>query len=182
MEALLTQLKLARIREVWEEWLARAAAEEMSYADFLKGLLMEEVCARKENQLKRYRHQANFPFEKTIEQFDFSLRPGLKRQVFLNLLDVSFVHQARSLILLGPSGTGKTHLAIAVAMRMIQLGYQAKFLLAQKLVNDYVNQPLSRTKMMNQLAKVDLLIIDEFGYLPYDAQAGPWFYQLISDR
>lgn len=109
MEALLTQLKLARVREVLAEWLTRAAEEEMSYADFLKGLLTEEVCARKENQLKRHRHQANFPFEKTIEQFDFSLRPGLKRQVFLNLLDISFVHQARSLILLGPSGTGKTH-------------------------------------------------------------------------
>lgn len=80
MDTLLTQLKLARIREVVGEWLERAAAEEMSYADFLKGLLSEEVCARKENQLQRRRHQANFPFEKTIEQFDFSLRPGLKRQ------------------------------------------------------------------------------------------------------
>ncbi len=71
MEALLTQLKLARVREVVGEWLERAAAEEMSYADFLTGLLTEEVCARKENQLKRRRHQAGFPFEKTIEQFDF---------------------------------------------------------------------------------------------------------------
>lgn len=102
MEELLKQLKLARIREVYTEWIDKAANEEMSYADFLRGLLSEEVCAREENQIKRRMQQASFPFSKTIEQFDFSLRPELKRQVILNCMDAQFIHQGRSLVLIGP--------------------------------------------------------------------------------
>jgi len=97
MEELLTQLKLAGIRDVYRDWIDRASREEMSYADFLRGLLSEEICARQENQTKRRLGQAHFPFEKTIEQFDFSLRPELKRQVILNCMDPTFIHQGRSL-------------------------------------------------------------------------------------
>ncbi len=78
----------------------------MSYADFLHGLLSEEICAREENQITRRMRQAAFSFEKTIEQFDFSLRPELKRQVILNCMDETFIHQGRSLVLIGPPGLG----------------------------------------------------------------------------
>jgi DNA replication protein DnaC len=83
MEELLTQLKLARIREVYRDWIDKASREEMSYADFLCGLLSEEICGREENRIKNRMRQAGFPFEKSIEQFDFSLRPELKRQMIL---------------------------------------------------------------------------------------------------
>jgi DNA replication protein DnaC len=184
MEELLTQLKLARIREVYREWIDRASKEEMGYADFLDGLLSEEICARGENQIKRRMRQAGFPFEKTIEQFDFSLRPELKRQVILNCMDETFVHQGRSLVLIGPPGLGKTHVSISVGVKMIQLGYSVKFVMAQRLINDYVDMKAvgDRQELLSSLAKVDLLIIDEFGYLPHDKEAGPLFYQVISDR
>lgn len=180
----LTQLKLGRIREVYRDWIDRASREEMSYADFLHGLLSEEVCAREENQIKRRMQQASFPFEKTIEQFDFSLRPELKRQVILNCMDETFVHQGRSMVLIGPPGTGKTHLSVAVGIKMIQLGYIVKFLMAQRLINEYVGfkNTSDRQKLLLSLARVDLLIIDEFGYLPHDKEAGSLFYQVISDR
>jgi len=192
MEELLTQLKLARIREVYQDWIDKASKEEMSYADFLHGLLSDEVCARGENQIKRRMKQACFPFEKTIEQFDFSLRPdmpsseakGLKRQVILNCMDETFVHKGRSLVLIGPPGTGKTHVSISVGIKMIQLGYSVKFVMAQGLINDYVGMKDTgdRQELLNSLARVDLLIIDEFGYLPHDKEAGSLFYQVISDR
>jgi DNA replication protein DnaC len=184
MEKVLTQLKLARIREVYQDWIDKASKEEMSYADFLGGLLSEEICAREENQVKRRMRQAGFPFEKTIEQFDFSLRPELKRQVILNCMDETFVHQGRSLVLIGPPGTGKTHISIAVGVKMIQLGYKVKFVMAQRLINDYVGMKDTgdRQELLSSLARVDLLIIDEFGYLPHDKEAGSLFYQVISDR
>jgi len=184
MEELLTQLKLAGIRDVYRDWIDRASREEMSYADFLRGLLSEEICARHENQTKRRLGQAHFPFEKTIEQFDFSLRPELKRQVILNCMDPTFIHQGRSLAFIGPPGVGKTHLAVAIGVKMIQLGYSVKFVMAQRLINDYMSSinMESHQKLLYSLAKVDLLIIDEFGYLPHDREAGPLFYQVISDR
>lgn len=184
MEKLLTQLKLARIREVYRNWIDKASKEEISYSEFLHGLLSEEVCAREENQIKRRMRQAAFPFEKTIEQFDFSLRPELKRQVILNCMDPTFIHQGRSLVLIGPPGVGKTHLAVAVGVKMIQLGYSVKFVMAQRLINDYMGfkDAGDCQKLLRSLARVDLLVIDEFGYLPHDREAGPLFYQVVSDR
>lgn len=184
MEKLLTQLKLARIREVYRNWIDKASKEEISYSEFLHRLLSEEVCAREENQIKRRMRQAAFPFEKTIEQFDFSLRPELKRQVILNCMDPTFIHQGRSLVLIGPPGVGKTHLAVAVGVKMIQLGYSVKFVMAQRLINDYMGfkDAGDCQKLLRSLARVDLLVIDEFGYLPHDREAGPLFYQVVSDR
>jgi DNA replication protein DnaC len=184
MEDLLTQLKLARIREVYRDWIDKASKEELSYAEFLHGLLSEEICAREENQIRRRMRQASFPFEKTIEQFDFSLRPELKKQVILNYMDDTFIHQGRSLVLIGPPGLGKTHLAVSIGIKMIQIGYTVKFVMAQRLINDHrrIQGTEESQKFLRSLAKVDLLIIDEFGYLPHDKEAGPLFYQVISDR
>jgi DNA replication protein DnaC len=184
MEDLMTKLKLARIREVYQDWIDKASQEEMGYADFLRGLLSEEVCAREDNQMKRRMRQADFPFEKTVEQFDFSLRPELKRQVILNCLDPTFINQGKSLVLIGPPGLGKTHLAVAIGVKMVQLGYSVKFQMAQQLINDYLQKKDNEEgqKLLSSLAKVDLLVIDEFGYLPHDKEAGPLFYQVISDR
>lgn len=118
MEQLLRKLKLARVREVYRDWIDRASKQEMSYAQFLEGLLTDEIVAREENQIHRRLRSASFPFEKTIEQFDFSFRPELpfgwseepssKRQVILNYMDETFIHQGRSLVLIGPPGVGKT--------------------------------------------------------------------------
>jgi hypothetical protein len=115
LQPVLEHLGLHQAASVLAEWLDRAAAQELSYADFLQGLLEEESAARANAATQKRLHQAGFPFAATLEQFDFRFRPELKRQVVLRYLDPTFVEQARSLALIGPPGLGKTMLAICIA-------------------------------------------------------------------
>ena len=120
MQQLMTRLKLARVRDVYEAWLERAAQDSLSYRDFLEGLLHEEILAREENQTRRRLKGAAFPFEKTIEQFDFTYRPELKKQVIVRYLEDSFITAGESVVFIGPAGLGKTHLLSAIGNRVLQ--------------------------------------------------------------
>ena len=180
----LTTLKLARVREVYASWTLQAAQSEMGYGEFLEQLVTEEVLARQENQLRRKMHAAGFPYAATIEQFDFTLRPELKRTVMLRFFDSSFIANSACLLLIGPSGLGKTHLAVAVGTKMVQLGYSVRFVMAQRLANAVLSATTRNeiTRLIEPLVKCDLLILDEFGYLSMEPQVGPVLYELISGR
>src|SRR5947209_17976906 len=131
----LATLKLARMRQVYPSWLEQAAQSELGYAEFLEQLVTEEVLARQENQLRRKMQAAGFPYAATIDQFDFTLRPELKRTVMLRFFDSSFIANAACLLMIGPSGLGKTHLAVALGTKMVPLGYTVRFVIAQHLAN-----------------------------------------------
>ncbi len=184
MEDLLVRLKLARIREVYPEWIERASREGMGYRDFLQGLLEEEVVAREEKRMRKRLRQAGFPFEKTLEQFDFRLRPELQRQVFLNYLEESFIHEGRSLCLIGAAGLGKTHLAVAIGIKHAMRGYDVRFRTVQALMNRLlqVDGFAGRQRELLPLHKCDLLLLDELGYLPQDPEVGPILYELVAGR
>jgi DNA replication protein DnaC len=177
-------LKLGRIRQVYDSWVQQAQDNSLGYAEFLDQLLAEELLARQENQLKRKMKTAGFPYPATIEQFDFSLRPELKRSVLMRFLDSSFVTNAGSLLLIGPSGLGKTHLAIAVGTKMVQLGYSVRFVVAQHLANAVLSAAIRDevTRLIAGLINTDLLILDEFGYLILDPKVGPVLYEIIAGR
>jgi len=184
LEGMLTQLRLARLREVYADWIQRAAEQDLGYEEFLRGLLEEELVAREEKRWKRRLKQANFPFERTLEQFDFRFRPELKRQVFLTYLQDAFITEGRSLVLIGPAGLGKTHLSVAVGYQMVQRGHEVRFTTAQRLMNQCVAAADRKARMreLQPYLRCDLLILDELGYLPTVPEIGPLLYEVIATR
>jgi DNA replication protein DnaC len=137
--------------------------------NFSTSFSRDVLLARQEHQLRRKMKAAGFPYPATIEQFDCSARPELKRPVILRFFDSSFVTTASSLVLIGPSGLGKTHLSIALGTKMVQLGYRVRFVVAQQLANALLETTSRRevTKLLEPLIACDVLILDEFG-APFD--------------
>ena len=179
----LTALKLGRIRQVYPSWIEQATHSELGYGEFLDQLVTEELLARQENQLRRKMKVAGFPYAATIEQFDFALRPELKRAILMRFFDSSFVTTASSLVLIGPSGLGKTHLSVALGTKMVQLGYSVRFVVAQHLANAVIAATRAQiARVIEPLITCDLLILDEFGYLNVDPQVGPILYEIIAGR
>lgn len=184
VDALLTQLQLAQAAAVLPAWLDRAAHESLGYADFLQGLLEEELTARAAAATQRRLRDAGFPFAASIEQFDFRFRPDLKRQVVLRYLDPTFVAEARSLTLIGPPGLGKTMLAICVATKQVQLGHTARFVTAQALAAQLGRTAtvVGRQRLLKPLLTCDVLVLDELGYLPTEPAFGPALYEIVAGR
>lgn len=180
----LRQLKLGRMRAVFESAIAQAEQHQLGYGEFLDELLAEELLGRHENQIRRRLQQAGFPYAATLEQFDWQMRPELKRAAMMRYFDSAFVEKAGALLLIGPSGLGKTHLAIAIGTRMVQLGYQVRFLTAQQLATQVLEAPTRSAvrEVLAPLVRCQVLILDEFGYLSADPQLGPAMYELISGR
>jgi DNA replication protein DnaC len=184
LDVLLGQLQLTQAAAVLPAWLDRAAHDSPSYADFLQGLLEEELAARATAATQRRLREAGFPFAASIEQFDFRFRPDLKRQVVLRYLDPTFVEQAGTLTLIGPPGLGKTMLAICVATKQVQLGSTARFITAQALAAQLgrTGTVLGRQRLLKPLLACDVLVLDELGYLPTDSSFGPALYEIIAGR
>jgi DNA replication protein DnaC len=181
---LLEHLRLPHAAAVIDTWLDRAAREGLSYADFLEGVLEEELVARRQADTERRLRAAGLPYAASIEQFDFRFRPDLKRQIILRYLDPSFVSQATSLTLIGAPGLGKTMLAICIATKQVHLGATARFITAQHLAAQLgrVSTAVGRQRLLKPLLTCDVLVLDELGYLPTMPQFGPALYELVAGR
>ncbi len=168
MEQLQYQLKSIRLSAMAEALPVRvqeASANELPHLEFLAFLVQDELDKRKERLLNRRLKAARFPESKTLDQFDFSFNPALNKRQILELATGSFIHQARSVLMVGPPGVGKTHLAIALGIAAIHAGYTVLYRSVFDLVEDMAEAQLlgERRQHIKKLLKPDLLIIDEFG-------------------
>lgn len=180
----LRRLRMPRIRELFRERIASAAKDGVDLAQVLGGLFEDEIASREESQLRSRMRRADFPFDKTLEQFDFRRHPELRKPVFQNYLDPSFVRSGGVVILIGAPGLGKTHLAVAIGKQQALRGADVRFVKVQALVTRVLEAdgPREREGLLKPLRKCGLLILDELGYLMPDTETGPILYDLISSR
>lgn len=184
LEPLLKRLNLANTRRTWRDLVRLAEKEDWPYDKLLHTLLAEEIAHRRGTRLNRAVRAASFPFLRTIEEFDFSFQSTLRLTSVGSLLAPDFVTEGRSVILQGKPGRGKTHLAVAIAYRALQNGFDALFATASDLIDD-----LSRAsgdgnlrEALARYTKPHVLVVDEVGYLAYGNDAANVLFHVVNDR
>jgi DNA replication protein DnaC len=179
------RLKLLRLASEWPGIAQQAAKTEASFADFLEKVLECEIFGQDERRRATLMRLATMPSLKTLEQFDWSHAGGAPKAQILELAHLTFIQRAENIVLLGPSGVGKTHIALSLAYRAVQAGHKVRFLSAADLMlqlaiakaqgrlKEYFNRAILGPK---------LLVIDEIGYLPFGREEANLFFNVIAKR
>jgi len=177
-------LKTPTIGRVWEALGTQAREEGWSHEEYLAAVLQRQVADREANGTTLRIAGAHFPAIKTLEDFNVDHQPSLRRDVLAHLATTTFVAKADNVILLGPPGVGKTHLGIGLGIKAAHAGYPVLFDTATGWVNrlQAAHSTGRLEHELKRLRRYRLLIIDEVGYLPFDADAANLFFQLVASR
>lgn len=184
LEAYFKKLKLSQSAKIYESMAREAEDNNLSFEEYLLGVLGQEVSQRENSRIQRGIKQASFPIVKTLESFEFTAIPSLNKPKILKLMKGEYIQKKENIILVGNSGVGKTHIATALGYEACRQGLRVKFYTAAGLINELIaaQQEYRLNKMEKQLIAPHLIILDEFGYIPFNKVGAELLFQFCSSR
>jgi DNA replication protein DnaC len=184
LDQLLKNLKLGRLRAVYDEQLCAAEKQQLSYSEFVAGLLRTQWHDRQESALEWRIRRANLPERWSLETFPYARQPGVNRKQIRAFAELDFAAKHENLVFVGPTGVGKTGLACGLLLKALQNGLRCQFMRAQDLFDEMYASLADRStrKLVNRLARLDILLIDEFGYVNLKPEQSNIFFKLMEER
>jgi DNA replication protein DnaC len=184
VDQLLNSLHLTRIAEILDAEVAKAEKKEASYQDLLAVLLRAQWHHRQETALSYRIRRSGLPEQWSLESFPWKRQPGISQRQIRGFAELDFIAKAENIVFMGPTGVGKTGLASGLLLKALQNGYRGVFLRAQDLFDEMYASLADRSsrKLINRLARVDLLVVDEMGYLNLRPEQTNIFFKLMEER
>jgi len=184
LEQLLKNLKLRRILDIYPEQLRAAEKDDVSYTEFLVRLIRAQWHTRQETALEWRIRRANLPERWSLDTFPFARQRGINRKQIRAFAELDFVARKENIVFVGPTGVGKSGLASGILLKAIENGYRCQFVRAQDLFDDMYASLADRStrQLLKRLARLDVLLIDELGYLNLKPEQSNIFFKLMEER
>jgi DNA replication protein DnaC len=184
LESQMQTLKLKGVLTCYQDLTEKASQNNLSYTEYLSLLFEEELKRRNDGTVKTKVNKARFPFIKTLEEFDFSFQPSLREKEIISLSSLEFIEKKENVIFLGPPGVGKSHLSVALGVKACIAKYRVMFITAQRLLEELMlsTKDGSLADKLMGYSRLNLLIIDELGYMPVNKEQANLLFRLISMR
>ena len=180
----LKRLRMPTVEANYAKMAGDAAESRMGYVDYLTALMEAEICQREANMRKRRLTGARFPYEKTLDSFEFAHLPNLSREAIFHLAGGEYIRKCENVIMVGPTGVGKTHLSIALGIVACGQGRRVRFYSAAGLVNEMMEAAKAHqlSKLDARLSRCELIVLDEVGYVPFHEEGARLLFNFISSR